>query len=194
MKLKACFVICMLVSTGIWAQQNRIKFGFLGFPAPSGFGIGNIGYERLNKQQNKSWQLLFSMSGGSIALDAESYKRKWLTIERLYYFSTVSKKLSYFYTFFIETGERTSDPGHIPIYDTSRYDGFRSFELSPGTALGLKFNFSKKLALETGAGPKLIWLNGKEKYYNDRDNIHFTAPYKKTRIGYRFLFSFSWEF
>ncbi|MGQ0739644.1 MAG: hypothetical protein ACT4OJ_11330 [Bacteroidota bacterium] len=192
---KSIFLIwLLLISSVMTAQQNRIKLGFIGFPSQSGFGIGNIGYERIDKSKKKSWQVLYSMSGGSVALDAETYKRKWLTVERLFYFSTISKKLTYFYSLFLETGERTSDPGHIAIYDTSRYEGFRAFELSPGAALGLKFNFSKKLAMETGAGPKLVWLKGKKEYYNRRDNIHFSTPYKETRLGFRFLFSFSWLF
>ena len=193
--MKTTFLILtILISSAMMAQQNRIKLGFLGFPSQSGFGIGNIGYERLDKSQKRSWQILYSMSGGSVALDAETYKRKWITVERLFYFTTISKKLAYYYTVFIETGERTSDPGHIAIYDTSRYEGFRAFELSPGAGMGLKFNFSKKLALETGAGPKLVWLKGTKEYYNHRDNIHFNTPYQETRLGFRFLFSFSWQF
>ncbi|MBM3416669.1 MAG: hypothetical protein FJY20_09525 [Bacteroidetes bacterium] len=191
---KAPLILSLLVSSVMMGQQNRIKFGFIGFPSQSGFGIGNIGYERLDQSQKKSWQILYSMSGGSVAVDAESYQRKWLTVERLFYFTAISKKLTYFYSLFLETGERTSEPGHIAIYDTSRYEGFRAFELSPGAALGLKFNFSKRLALETGAGPKLIWLKGKKEYYNRRDNIHFNTPYQETRPGFRFLFSCSWQF
>ncbi len=194
MKKNTFLILTILISSAMMAQQNRIKLGFIGFPSQSGFGIGNIGYERLDKSQKRSWQILYSMSGGSVGVDAEAYKRKWVTVERLFYFPTVSKKLTYYYSLFLETGERTSEPGHIVIYDTSRYEGIRSFELSPGAAIGFKFNFSKRLALETAAGPKLIWLKGKEEYYNRRDNIHYNTPYNETRVGFRFLFSFSWQF
>ncbi|HUR66190.1 MAG TPA: hypothetical protein VMZ03_07545 [Chitinophagaceae bacterium] len=194
MKWKACMIILLLMNAEMWGQQNRVKLGFIGFPSQSGFGIGNIGYERLDRSKKRSWQLLYSMSGGSAAVDLETYKRKWITVERIVYFNTRNKKLDYFYTLFLETGKRTSEPGYIAVYDTSRYDGLKAFELSPGVAGGLRFALSKRLGLETGGGPKFIWLNGEEQYYNRRDDIHFSKDYRKTKLGFRFMFSFSWQF
>jgi hypothetical protein len=61
MKILFIKILAMsLITQQLSAQQNKLKFGFLGFLTQSGFGMGNIGYERLNKELNSSWQFRFT--------------------------------------------------------------------------------------------------------------------------------------
>ena len=63
------------------AQQNRIKAGVLGVPLfQSGFGMGNIGFERLNKQFNSSWQIHFCVAGGSMGGNGNARPQTSVTV------------------------------------------------------------------------------------------------------------------
>ena len=62
MKILIIKILAMsLITQQLSVQQNKLKLGFfLGGPTQSGFGMGNIGYERLNKELNSSWQFRFT--------------------------------------------------------------------------------------------------------------------------------------
>lgn len=188
-------ILFLLLHLQINAQQNKIKVGIAGLPMfQSGFGMGNVGYERLNKNLNTSWQILYAVAGGSPAADAAISTRKWLTIERLWYFKPVHKKISYYYSFFSEAGIRKTKPGHAHYPDTAWLKETKVSEINPGASLGIVIKLGRKICVESAAGPKLIFQSGKEYYRNYRDNYDFTEPYKDTKLGLRFLFSFSYQF
>ena len=192
---KILCIFFVLIQLQVHAQQNRIKLGIAGVPIfQSGFGIGNIGYERLRKDMKASWQLLYSIAGGSPATDAAISNRKWLTVERLWYFKTINKKVGYYYSVFSEAGSRTTKPGHAHYPDTAWLKETKVTEINPGVSLGILLKLGKRINLETAAGPKLMFQSGKEYYRNFRDNKDFTEPYKDTKFGLRFLFSFSYQF
>ena len=177
------------------AQQNRIKLGIVGVPMfQSGFGIGNLGYERIRMDQKASWQLLYSVAGGSPAADVETHLRKWFTAERLWYFKTTHKKVNYYFSVFSEIGNRKSKPGHAHYPDTASLKEKKAFEVNPGTSLGVVIKPGKKISFETAAGPKVLFRSGKEYYNNYRDNKGFTEPFKELNFGLRFLFSLSYQF
>ena len=50
------------------AQRNYIQVFAIGVPFQSGAGIGNIGFEHLNKNRNGSWQ--FGLNGAIGTLTA----------------------------------------------------------------------------------------------------------------------------
>jgi hypothetical protein len=176
------------------AQQNKVKLGFIGFPTVSGFGIGNIGYERMQNDQKKSWQILFSISGGSIATDVETHYRKWITVDRMFYFNTIHHKLKYYFSLFSELGTRKSKPGLIRFADTAILEEKKAIEFNPGGALGLSYSIGRKFNLESAVGPKVLFQNGKEYYYNSREKKYYNKSYSNIGFGIRFLFTLSYQF
>ena len=89
------------------AQTYKAKAGALILPlSQGGFGMINIGTEAFNKKMNKSFQLTFNFAGGLIAADAESTKRTWVTLERIFYFGNPETKHRFFFTVFSEFGVR----------------------------------------------------------------------------------------
>jgi hypothetical protein len=176
------------------AQQNRINLGFIGFPSVSGFGIGDIGYERLNKELTASWQFHFSASGGAVATDVGTETRKWGTIEKTFYRKTIAKRISWSYSFFAEAGSRDKSPGHI--YNTPEKILIKTkvFEINPGASLGIQFRFGKRWGIETQAGPKLIFANGKKYYRNSTINQNFSEAVNNIKAGYRLIGGFTYQF
>lgn len=192
---KILCIFFVLIQLQVHAQQNRIKVGLFGIPTmQSGFGLTNIGFERIDKNMKASWQLLYSLSGGSPNTDWESTFRNWFTFERICYFKTTSRKLGYYYSGYIEVGKRRITPGYAHYPDTASLKETKVTEINPGVSLGIFLKLGKRINLETAAGPKLMFQSGKEYYRNFRDNKDFTEPYKDTKFGLRFLFSFSYQF
>jgi hypothetical protein len=144
MKRSSCLILIILAGSSLTAQQNRMKLGFIGFPSVSGFGIGDIGYERLNKKFNASWQLHFSASGGAIATDVGTETRKWGTVEKTFYRKTISKRVTWSYSFFAETGSREKSPGDILNTPDKILINTKWFEINPGASLGIQFRLGKK--------------------------------------------------
>ena len=151
-----CFILIIFTGSSLAAQQNRIKLGFIGFPSVSGFGLGDIGYERLNKKLNASWQLHFSASGGAVATDIGTETRKWVTIEKTFYRKSISKRITWSYSFFGETGSREKSTGKVFNTPEKILIKTKWFEINPGTSLGIQFRLGKKLGIETQVGPKLF--------------------------------------
>ncbi len=187
-------LLFLLISLSSPSQQNRIKLGFIGFPTVSGFGIGDIGYERLNKKLNSSWQIHFSASGGAIVTDVGSETRKWGTIEKTFYRKTIAKKIIWSYSFFTETGSREKSPGHIYNIPEKVLKKTKQFEINPGVSLGIHLLIGKKFGIETLAGPKIIFANGKKYYVNSTVNQNFSEPVRYTKAGFRLIGGFTYQF
>ena len=177
------------------AQQNRIKAGVLVVPLfQSGFGMGNIGFERLNKQFNSSWQIHFCVAGGSIASDAETNNRKWVTVEKTYYLKSKKEKAHFFYSFFAETGNRITLPGHSYFKPDSIINKTKSFEINPGVSLGWQLKIKKRWGIEMLAGPKIIFASKEKQYYNSLNNQHYTVSGNHIKAGFRFMTSLYYQF
>lgn len=176
------------------AQKNRIKAGFLGFPAASGFGQGSIGYERLGKKLTTSWQILLNGSGGEIGNDTGPEKRIWGTAEMTFYKKTISERITWSYSFFTEAGKRQKDAGHVAIIPERTFKERKTFEICPGVSLGLQYRIGKKWGVEAAAGPKIILANGNEYYYNYLNSSVFSESYSKTNFGLRLNGLLSYQF
>jgi hypothetical protein len=155
-----------------YAQLNRVKAGFLGYPSESAFAMGNIGFERLNKNKTSSLQIYYSIAGSSIPADAGDTKRKWFTAEKTFYIK--SKRSTHFiYSFFIELGNRIKYPGFVHPSQDSIPQYTKSFELCPGAAAGFHHRFNKHWGIGLLTGPKLIFTNKQTNYYNGLSNKEF---------------------
>ncbi len=189
-----CFILILFMNLALTAQQNRIKLGFIGFPSQSGFGIGDIGFERLNKELNSSWQLHFSASGGAIASDVGTETRKWGTIEKTFYRKTIAKKITWSYSFFTEAGSRDKSPGHVPYIPEKILKKTKLFEINPGASLGIQLLLGKKWGIETQAGPKLIFAKGIKYYRNSTANQIYSESFHDIKAGYRLIGGFTYQF
>lgn len=176
------------------AQQNKLKLGFLGFPTQSGFGIGDVGYERLNKELNSSWQLHFSASGGAIAMDAGTESRKWITVEKTFYRNTITKKITWSYSFFLEAGSRLKKPGKISYSPDKILRETKLFEINPGACLGIQIRLGRKWGVESQIGPKLIFANGDNYYSNSIINQNYLEPENYFKAGFRVTGGFYYQF
>jgi hypothetical protein len=186
--------LSFLISSSSWAQQNRIKLGFIGFPSASGFGTGTLGYERLDKTLNKSWQISANGSGGAIATDAGTETRKWITVERTFYRSTMAKKITWSYSFFSEAGTRQKNAGYIHPTPEKTFQYTKQFEVSPGTSLGIQLQLGKRWRLESVAGTKIVFAKGNDYYYNSISKQTFTEAANETKLGYRLMGMISYQF
>ncbi len=194
--MKYFFLIgCLLFAAVINAQRNKIKLGILGVPFfQSGFGMGTIGYERLNKKNTASWQAHFNVAGGSIATDVPVDTRRWGTIEKTFYYKTVAKRISYSFSAFTEIGDRVTTPGYARFEPDSILRKTVVFEINPGASLGLQYMFSKKWGIEMQAGPKLIIANGKKHFINSTNQQKFEVASDEIKAGYMFTGSFYFQF
>ena len=159
------FLTAFLFVSKVQSQHNRLKAGYLGFPSESAFGMGNIGFERLNKNKTSSFQIHYNIAGGSVASDVGDTKRKWFTAEKTFYVKS-NKPTHFLYSIFIELGNRTKYPGFIHPPQDSIPQYTRSFEICPGVAAGLHHNFSSHWGIGLLTGPKLIFTNKQTNYYN----------------------------
>lgn len=191
---KVLCIFFVLIQLQVHAQQNRIKVGFIGFPSASGFGLGSIGYERLNKAIVSSWQILINGSGGEIGVDAGAEKRYWATIEKSFYKKTIADRITWSYSLFAEVGKREKDAGHVAIIPSRTFRERKTFEICPGVSLGIQYRIGKKWRLEAATGPKIILANGNEYYYNSITNSIFSENYSKTTIGLRLNGLLSYQF
>ena len=188
-------ILFLFFSLPLVAQQNRIKLGIWGLPLfQSGFGIGSIGFERLNNKFNSSWQIYFAMSGGSIASDAESHKRKWVTAEKTYYLKSNQKKNHFLFSLFCEAGSRIILPGHAYFEPDSILNKTNVFEINPGANFGFQYLFKKKFGFELAAGPKLIFSKGEYQYYNSLIRNKYSVSFDKIQPGFRLMGCFYYQF
>lgn len=177
-------------------QLNKIKAGILGVPGfQSGFATGNIGYERMNKDYSSSWQIHYNFSTGSVAADAGSNNRKWMTIEKTFYIQKPAKYV-FVYSFFAEAGRRTKLAGFEHSPPDSIFKNTTSTEICPGIALGFHRDLSKHWGLQAVCGPKLIIDTKKESLYYSISNLkYFTVPEEKNfRPGLRFMLNICYQF
>jgi len=187
-------ILFLLLQLQIDAQRNRIKAGFLGFPAASGFGLGSFGYERLGKKLTSSWQVLLNGSGGEIGNDTGPEKRIWGTVEKTFYKKTISERITWSYSFFTEAGKREKDAGHAAFIPERTFNKRKTFEICPGASIGLQYRIGNRWRLEATAGPKIILANGDEYYYNNITKNIFSEKYSATAIGLRLNGLLSYQF
>ncbi len=192
----ACFILLLFFyqASTSFCQQNRIKAGAIVIPSGSLFVIGDVGYERLNKALTKSWQFHINASGGEIALDAGSEKRIWGTIEKTFYKPTISKKLSWSYSFFNEVGSREKNAGKVSENNTKIFRETKQFEINIGTSLGIQLGLGKKIRLEAQAGPKLIFANGYDYFSNRSSGQIEKEKNNEIRAGLRLTGVLSYQF
>jgi hypothetical protein len=184
----------LLLFTGVEtiAQKKILLAGVWGVPMfQSGFGIGQLGFEYQQKNEHNAWQFSLGMSGGSIASDVGTTRRKWITVDRIITFS--KKKFSespLFFTVFIEGGSRKRSPGHIHIAGDSIINEYRAAEFNPGIGIGKHVQIGKKIRMQFLAAPKAIFAFHHDKYYNALTKSYFTDSYNDLKIGYRLAANF----
>jgi hypothetical protein len=173
------------------SQQNYIQGFAIGLPFAYGAGIGNIGFEHLNKSQTGSWQFTLNLSGGTLALDARIPVRKWITIDKIYLFN---KKTDFrkapFFSIFIEAGTRNESGGRLSEENGYLLKSTSSFELCPGLGVGKNFSIGKKWRFQVLAAPKLIVGFRKDHYKETPGNATFTHSYNEAIAGGRIMFNF----
>jgi hypothetical protein len=172
-KICTCIILLFFVHAA-QAQLNRVKAGGLVFGAAGVFGMGNIGFERLNKNKTSSFQIHYSIAGGSVAADAGDTKRKWFTTEKTFYVKS-KQSTNFVYSIFIEMGNRIEYPGNIEPRPDSILQYMKSFETSPGAAMGFHHNFSTHWGIGLLTGPKLIFTNKQTVYYDAVNKREFTV-------------------
>jgi hypothetical protein len=165
----------------------------LGFQ--SGFATGNIGYERLNKDNTGSWQIHYNFSTGSVAADAGSTKRNWITVEKTFYIQKPVKYV-FLYSFFAEAGNRTKLAGFVHSPPDSIFKNTTSSEVCPGIAIGFHRDLGKHWGIQAVCGPKMIIDIKKESlYYSISSLSYFTVPEEKNiRAGMRFMLNICYQF
>ena len=156
--------------------------------------LGNIGFERLNKNKTSSFQIQYSIAGGSVATDVGDTKRKWFTVERTIYVKS-KQPTNFVYSFFIELGSRTKFPGNIEPRSDSVPRYTKSFEICPGVAVGFHHKFDTHWAIGLLTGPKLIFTNRQTKYYNTVTRNEFIVKAGNSiTTGVRFTPYISFQF
>lgn len=193
-------LICCIIIAGTKVQSqsqlNKIKAGILGVPGfQSGFATGNIGYERLNKDNTGSWQIHYNFSTGSVAADAGSTKRNWITVEKTYYIQKPVKYV-FMYSCFAEAGHRTKLAGFEHSPPDSIFKNTTSSEICPGIAIGFHRDLGKHWGIQAVCGPKMIIDTKKESlYYSSTNLTYFSVPEEKDiRTGLRFLLNICYQF
>ena len=178
--MRSYALFCKIISCTIFlffihaahAQLYRIKAGVIGLPFEAGFGVGNVGFEKMNKAKTSSFQIHYSIAGGSIATDAGDTKRKWFTAEKTFYVKS-KQRINFVYSIFVELGNRKKYPGNIEPPRDSIPQYTKSFEVCPGLAAGFHYDFTKHLGIGLLTGPKLIFTNKKTNYYNGLSNKEY---------------------
>lgn len=183
--------LCLLCLPRADAQRNYLQVFAIGVPFQSGAGIGNIGFEHLNKERNGSWQFAFNAAGGSLGNDAGDPHRIWFTIDKII---QLNKKMAFtnapFVSFFIEAGKRRVSGerlyGEVGDYLQSTV----SFEINPGVGIGRNFRLGKKIHLQLLAGPKAIIAFAKDEVLETASNEVFFTRHTELSAGYRVLINF----
>jgi hypothetical protein len=184
-KIIFCTVFLLFVHAA-HSQLNRVKAGYLGFPAEAAFGIGNIGFERLNKNKTSSFQIHYCIAGGNVATDVGDTKRKWFTAEKTFYVKS-KQSINFVYSIFVELGNRTKYPGNVEPPRDAIPQYTKSFEICPGLAAGFHYNFRKHWGIGLLTGPKLIFTNKQTKYYDAINKKEFAVRAGNTvTAGLRF--------
>jgi hypothetical protein len=194
MRFFVTILLSILTACNISAQQNRLKLGFMGFPTAAGFGIGCIGYERLDKGLSSSWQLHLNAAAGEIGNDAGAEKRIWGTIEKTFYKKTTAERITWSYSFFTEVGTREKDAGKVYTTPAKTFRETKTTEINPGVSIGLQYRIRKRWRIESQIGPKLIFANGNHYYYNSITNQLSKESANSIKAGFRFTGLLSYQF
>jgi len=188
---KLLFVSIAFLSLGMqsgFTQKNYIKGFIIGFPSQSGAGMGNLAFERLDKNKNTSWQLSLNFAIGTFATDIGVPNRKWVAIDRNYYFTKENGfRNAVFVSAFLEAGSRRISAGKPSNFNDSILNRRHAVELNPGIGLGRNFSLGKKLFFQLYAAPKAIIAFHKDKYYSKRNSSYFYDKYSDLKAGYRVM-------
>lgn len=188
----AIIVSCLLITIKGNSQQNYLKVFAIGVPFQSGAGIGNIGFEHLNKNSTGAWQFDLNMAAGTFTTDVSVPHRVWLSADKIFLFNKQAKyQNAVFYTFFTEAGTRNLAGGRV-LYaqNGSIFQKTKSFEINPGAGLGKNFPIGKRCHFQAIAGPKIIFAFRKDQYYETASGKYFYDRYTKISAGYRILLNF----
>ncbi len=171
-----------------YSQKNYIKGFIIGVPSQSGAGMGNLAFERLDKNKNTSWQFSLNFAIGTFATDIGVPNRKWITIDRNCYFIKENDfRNAVFVSAFLEAGTRKISAGKPSNFNDSILNSRHAFELNPGIGLGRNFSLGKKLFFQLFAAPKAIIGFHKDKYYSKRNSSYFYDKYSDLKAGYRIM-------
>jgi hypothetical protein len=135
----------ILVAAGLtirngYGQKNYAKASLLAIPTPMGAGIFiHAGFERMNKPLQSSWQLGVYFAAGQFGMDAPGTTRKWLTLDRNYYFKKDELRKKIFVSIFTEVADRKINPGFIRSSDDTIIYKKITTDICPGIANGQSF-------------------------------------------------------
>lgn len=188
-KASLFLVILLLAAVGpVQAQRNYLQVFAIGLPFQSGAGIGNIGFEHINKNENGAWQANFHAGGGTIATDAGTPLRIWVSGDRLF---SLNKKAPWInatvFSVFLEAGTRSRKGMMADLENGKLLRKEKSFELCPGISIGQHIKLGKRSHLQLLAGPKLIvGFNADEYRETATGNLYINRSHS-LKGGYRIL-------
>ncbi|MBL7731879.1 MAG: hypothetical protein JNM88_11930 [Chitinophagaceae bacterium] len=173
------------------AQRNYLQVFAIGIPFQSGAGIGNIGFERINKNQTGAWQANFHIGGGTLATDIGTPLRIWVSGDKLF---SLNKKTPWIkatvFSVFIETGSRTRKGADLTPENGQLLNTEKAVELCPGIAIGQHLKLGKRSHLQLLAGPKLIAAFHADEYFETASGNRYVQRSSSIRGGYRILINF----
>ena len=183
-------LLCLAFSSN--AQHSTMKFGAMGIVTGETFGIATLGAEFFQKN-NTSWQILFNISGGAGAIDADNINRHWLSMDRVFIRKPMAKHDYYFLAFFTEIGNRKIKASGF------KKEGYRlvdtkQFEINPGIAVGANFKIKRRWGIDMIAGPKLIIASGEKRYFNPLTTSYEFNKFNSIEAGYRLMINLSYSF
>jgi hypothetical protein len=196
--MKRCFIIISLIifigaSKNSFSQNKFLLGSFWGFPAASGMGYGNLGFEYQSKKNN-AWQFSINVAAGTIGTDMGVPNRKWVTVDRMKTFDGSSfNNNSLFYSIFIEAGSRKMSGGWWKENSGTRPNKMKAFEINPGLALGRNFKLFKKIHFQLIASPKTIIAFHNDEYYDIGAMNYFYKKYTDLSIGFRIAANFCYR-
>ena len=183
-------LLCLAFSSN--AQYSTMKFGAMGFFTGEAFGIATLGAEFFQKN-NTSWQILFNISGGAGAIDADIINRQWLSIDRVFIRKPMAKHDYYFLSLFTEIGNRNNKVSQFKR-EGYRLVNIKQFEINHGIAVGANFKIKRRWGIDMIAGPKLIIASGKKRYFDPITAGYDFKKFKSVEAGYRFMINLSYSF
>lgn len=179
-------LIFIITPKNCYPQRKFIIGSFWGFPSGSGFGYGNLGFEYQNKNNADAWQLSMNMSAGAIATDIGTTNRKWITVDKFRSFNkSLNEKYSFFYSFFIEMGNRKITGGWWRTFRDTILNKQETFEINPGIGLGTNIRLSKRFHLQLMGAPKAIIAFHQDRYYDQLNKNYFYKKNADVSIGSR---------
>lgn len=193
MKKASLFLVIILLAGAkpAGAQRNYLQVFAIGIPFQSGAGIGNIGFERINKNQTGAWQANFHAGGGTLATDVGTPLRIWVSGDKLF---SLTKKTPWIkatvFSVFLEAGSRSREGAMRHPENGQLLNTEKAFELCPGIAIGQHLKLGKRSHLQLLAGPKLIAAFHADEYLETATGNRYVQHSNSLKGGYRILINF----